>query len=192
MNAGVDSAERSHSRARTVTRGVGRVPNRPRAAPAASGSGTVTLDGIDQRRAFAAQYERIVLANAEHEVVDAAELVVCDAWLERLETLGANAAQLMATSRAAHDAATARVREASAEAEPGSMVRALELLEQVESSCLRNRELCREILSFAQTQLEELSRARCAREARRRVNAACVEAARHAALGTPPLPQDGS
>lgn len=145
----------------------------------------MTLDGIDQRRAFAEQYERIVLANAEHEVVDAAELVVCDAWLERLETLGANAAQLMATSRAAHDAARARVREASAEAEPGSLLRALELLEQVESSCLRNRELCREILAFAQEQLEALTRARCAREVRRRVNAACVEAARHAALGAP-------
>jgi hypothetical protein len=144
------------------------------------------LDGIDQRRAFAAQYERIVRANAEHEVVDAAELVVCDAWLERLEALGANAAQLMATSRAAHDAARARVREASAEAEPGSLLRALELLEQVETSCVRNRELCCEILAFAQEQLEELTRARCAREARRRANAACVEAARHAALGTTP------
>ncbi|WP_034271631.1 hypothetical protein [Actinospica robiniae] len=146
----------------------------------------MVLDGIDQRRAFAAQYERIVRANAEHEVVDAAELVVCDAWLERLESLGANAAQLMVNSREAHEAARAQVREASASAEPESVLRALQVLEQVESSCVRNRELCREILAFAQEQLEELTRARCAREVRRRVNAACVEAARHAALGSPP------
>lgn len=160
-------------------------------ASAAPGSGTVALDGIDQRSALAAQYERIVRANAELEVVDAAELVVCDAWLERLEALGANAAQLMATSREAHEAARARVREASAEAEPDSVVRALQVLEQVESSCLRNRQLCCEILAFAQEQLDELTRARCAREVRRRVNAACVEAARHAAHGSPP-PAHGS
>lgn len=141
---------------------------------------------VEQRRAFAAQYERIVQANAEHEVVDAAELIVCDAWLERLESLGANAAQLMASSREAHDAARAQVRDASAEGEPDSMMRALQMLEQVESSCVRNRELCREILAFAQEQLEELTRARCAREVRRRVNAACVEAARRATLGSPP------
>jgi len=141
------------------------------------------LDGRDERRAFAAQYERILRANAEHEVIDAAERIVCEAWLERLETLGANAAQLMATSQAAHEAARQRVREASATAEPGSMFRALRMLEQVERSCSQSGQLCREILAFAKEQLEELARARCAREVRCRVNAACVEAARRAALG---------
>lgn len=146
------------------------------------------LDGIDQHRAFVAQYERIVRANAEHEVIDAAETVVCEAWLGRLEALGANAAQLMATSHAAHEAATARVREARDAEEPGSIARALELLDQVESSYARNGRLCREILAFAEEQLDALTRARCAREARRRVNAACVEAVKHAAMRFLPPP----
>jgi hypothetical protein len=141
------------------------------------------LDGIDQRRALAAQYEQVLRVNAEHEVVDAAELVVWDAWLARLETLSANAAQLMASSRSAHTVAREQLRAARAAADPPAVVRALELLDEVESSCVRNRELCREILAFAQEQLDGLIRVRCAREARRRANAACVEAARHAALG---------
>ncbi|MBR7837170.1 hypothetical protein KDL01_28090 [Actinospica durhamensis] len=174
------------------------------------------MDGSNQRRALEAQYARIVRAHAEHEVVDAAERIVCDAWLERLETLGTNAAQLMASSRAAHQAATAHVREARDAAlasplQPGSdaadaaadaadaaastaltsglLTRALHLLEQVELSYSENKKLCGEVLVFAQQQLDALARARCAREVRRRVNAACVEAARHAAMGVlPPSP----
>lgn len=146
----------------------------------------MTLDGLDQRRAFAAQYERIMRANAEHEVIDAAELIVGEAWLERLEILGANAAHLMATSQEAHEAAMASVHAARAAQEPAQVARALRLLEEVESSCSRNRSLCCEILAFARQQLEALTRARYAREARRRVNSACVEAARRAAMNTPP------
>ena len=172
------------------------------------------MDGSNQRRALEAQYARIVRAHAEHEVVDAAERIVCDAWLERLETLGTNAAQLMASSRAAHQAAAAHVREAreaagaswpqpesdaadtaadvaaSAAAASGPLTRALFLLEQVELSCSQNKKLCGEVLVFAQQQLDALARARCAREVRRRVNAACVEAARHAAMGLLPPPPD--
>ena len=273
------------------------------------------MDETNQRRAFEAQYARVVRAHAEHEVIDAAERIVCDAWLERLETLGTHAAQLMAASRAAHRAATTRVREARAAAEadhcangrPGtpseygiaggywtdadieiagngwnnrpswqsgtgapttwsdadlgtsmnaaafstepnsepesdlrstsnsesvpepaaesafgagigisttagprtrrdpypelpanaaaeftsaSLARALYLLEQVELSYIQSKQLCSEVLAFAQQQLDALSRARCAREVRRRVNAACVEAARHAAMGELPPPQD--
>lgn len=140
-------------------------------------------EACDGQAAAVDAYQRVVRDIADNQVIDAAEAVLADAWLERLGEMRRCALELADATRNIHHEAMSRLRDAQSSSNPAAIADAHEFVEKAECDLDGDLAASRRLLASVEEHIEIVCRAGYERIQRKQADLERLRAAWHAAYG---------
>lgn len=137
-------------------------------------------------RTALAEYHRTLRAVADNQVVDTAESILAQAWLNHLGEMRRCALDLVDATRTVHQQAMTRLRSAQSQDDPAEIAHAQEAVEQVEVELGGDLAASRRLLESVEEHVELVSRAGYERVQRKQADRDRLRDAWVAAYGNEP------